>query len=86
MGYVTQFTAHAQRDLLKIPLQDARRLLVRFAELQKAMDSGDLAAFDIKPLQGHHARWRLRVGDYHAVYTVEDGRLIIWVMGGHRSA
>ncbi|MFJ8972199.1 type II toxin-antitoxin system RelE/ParE family toxin [Streptomyces anulatus] len=85
MGHVTRFTAHAQRDLLKVPLPEARRVLGRLSDLQKALDTGDLSAFDVKPLQGHEARWRLRVGDYRAVYTVEGGRLIVWVLAvGHR--
>ncbi|MFH9859811.1 type II toxin-antitoxin system RelE/ParE family toxin [Streptomyces sp. NPDC017202] len=80
MGYVTRFTPHAQRDMLKIPRPDAVRVLHRLAELQKAMDSGDTTSFDVKALQGHNARWRLRVGDYRAVYTVENGQLIVWVL------
>lgn len=80
MGYVTRFTPHAQRDMLKIARPDALRILHRLTELQKAMDAGDTAAIDIKPLQGHNARWRLRVGDYRVVYTVEDGQLVVWVM------
>jgi mRNA interferase RelE/StbE len=50
------------------------------------MDTGDTAVFDIKALQGHSSRWRLRVGDYRVVYTIEDGHLIVWVMtvGNHR--
>ncbi|MFB7212450.1 type II toxin-antitoxin system RelE/ParE family toxin [Streptomyces sp. NPDC056255] len=85
MGHVTRFTSHAQRDLLKIPRQDALRVLIRLSELQKALDAGDTAAFDIKALQGHSDRWRLRIGDYRAVYTIEDGRLILWVLTvGHR--
>ncbi|MFB8138619.1 type II toxin-antitoxin system RelE family toxin [Streptomyces parvus] len=85
MGHVTRFTAHAQRDLLKIPLPEARRILGRLVDLQKALDAGELSAFDVKPLQGHDARRRIRVGDYRAVYTVEDGQLIVWVLAvGHR--
>ena len=80
MGYVTRFTAHAQRDMLKIPRPDALRILHRLAELQRAMNAGDTAAFDIKALQGHSSRWRLRVGDYRVVYTIENGQLIVWVM------
>ncbi|WP_033321435.1 type II toxin-antitoxin system RelE family toxin [Streptomyces yerevanensis] len=80
MGYVTRFTPHAQRDMLKVPRPDALRILHRLAELQKAMDTEDTASFDIKALQGHSARWRLRVGDCHVVYTVEDGQLIVWVL------
>jgi mRNA interferase RelE/StbE len=88
MGYVTRFTPHAQRDMLKISRPDALRILYRLAELQKAMDAGDVAAFDIKVLQGHSARWRLRIGDYRVVYTVEDGQLIVWVLavGNRRDA
>ncbi|MFJ8850831.1 type II toxin-antitoxin system RelE/ParE family toxin [Streptomyces sp. NPDC102437] len=85
MGHVTRFTSHAQRDLLKIPRQDALRILIRLSELQKALDGGDTTTFDIKALQGHSDRWRLRIGDYRAVYTIEDGRLILWVLTvGHR--
>ncbi|MEV8415102.1 type II toxin-antitoxin system RelE/ParE family toxin [Streptomyces niveus] len=80
MGYVTRFTPHAQRDMLKVPRPDALRILHRLTELQKAMDAGDTVALDIKPLQGHNSRWRLRVGDYRVVYTIEDGQLIVWVM------
>jgi mRNA interferase RelE/StbE len=80
MGYVMRFSPHAQRDMLKAPRPDALRVLYRLTELQKALDDGDTGAFDIKALQGHSARWRLRVGDYRVVYTVEDGRLIVWVL------
>ncbi|OBQ49645.1 addiction module toxin RelE [Streptomyces sp. H-KF8] len=80
MEYLTRFTPHAQRDMLKIPRPDALRILHRLTELQGAMDAGDTAAFDVKALRGHNARWRLRVGDYRVVYTVEGGRLIVWVL------
>lgn len=66
--------------MLKIPRQDAMRILRRLAELQKAMDTGDTSAFDVKALHGHNARWRLRVGDHRVVYIVEDGQLTIWVL------
>ncbi|MFJ9827024.1 type II toxin-antitoxin system RelE/ParE family toxin [Streptomyces sp. NPDC101160] len=85
MGYVTRFTPHAQRDLLKIPRTEAMRILYRLAELQKALTEADTSGFDIKALQGHSERWRLRVGDYRVVYTLEDGVLVIWVLTvGHR--
>ncbi|MFI6278489.1 type II toxin-antitoxin system RelE/ParE family toxin [Streptomyces sp. NPDC050988] len=80
MGYVTRFTTHAQRGMLKIPRPDVLRILHRLTELQKAMDAGATMSFDIKALQGHSARWRLRVGDYRVVHTVEDGQLIVWVL------
>jgi mRNA interferase RelE/StbE len=29
---------------------------------------------------GEHGRWRVRVGDYRIVYTIEDDRLLILVL------
>ncbi|MFJ2441310.1 type II toxin-antitoxin system RelE/ParE family toxin [Streptomyces sp. NPDC087658] len=92
MGHTTRFSPHAQSDMLKIPRPDAIRILQRLAALRKAMDQGDTSAFGIKALQGHHARWRLRVGDHRAVYTVEravytveDGQPLVRVSAvGHR--
>lgn len=80
MRCATPFIPYMQRGMLKTPRTDAVRLLHRLAELRKAMDSGDTTALDIKALQGHSARWRLRIGDYRVVYTVEDGQLIVWVL------
>ncbi|QKW18521.1 type II toxin-antitoxin system RelE/ParE family toxin [Kitasatospora sp. NA04385] len=86
MGRVTRFTPRAQRDLLKIERSDTLRILRRLAELQRAMDAGDTTAFDVKALRGHDARWRLGVGDHRVVCAVENGQLIVWVLGvGHRS-
>ncbi|XUL94294.1 type II toxin-antitoxin system RelE family toxin [Streptomyces galilaeus] len=70
-GYVTRCAPHAERDL---------RTLRRLTELQRALDANDTSSLDIKALQGHNARWRLRVGDFRVVYTVEDGQLIVWVL------
>ena len=80
MGYVTRFTTHAQRDMLKIPRPDALRILYRLAELPKAMDADDTAGGDAKGLQGHSARWRLQVGGHRVVHTVENGQLIVWIL------
>ncbi|MFD9501300.1 type II toxin-antitoxin system RelE/ParE family toxin [Streptomyces sp. NPDC060035] len=80
MGYVTRFTPHAQRDLLKIARQDTLRILVRLSGLQKALDAEDTSAFDVRALQGHPGRWRLRIGEYRAVYTIESGQLVLWVL------
>ncbi|MFI6153090.1 type II toxin-antitoxin system RelE/ParE family toxin [Kitasatospora sp. NPDC051170] len=85
MGYVTQFTPGGQRDLTKVPLPAATRILRRLTELQRALDGGDISAFDVKALQGYPSHWRLRVGDHRVVYTIEDGELIVWVVSvGHR--
>ncbi|MFF4813203.1 type II toxin-antitoxin system RelE/ParE family toxin [Kitasatospora sp. NPDC001309] len=80
MGHVTRFTPQGQRDMLKVPRPDALRIMYRLTEFQRALDSGGTEPFDIKPLQGHPGHWRLRVGDYPVVYTIEDGLLVVWVV------
>ncbi|MFE4636016.1 type II toxin-antitoxin system RelE/ParE family toxin [Streptomyces sp. NPDC056773] len=88
-AYLARLTPHAQRDLLGVPRPDALRILQRLTEFQTALTAGDTTAFDTRALHGHPARrWlRLHVGDYQAVYTIEDGRLLVWVLASehHRS-
>jgi len=36
---------------------------------------------DIKPLKGHDGLFRLRVGSYRIIYTVDNGELIAYVIG-----
>jgi mRNA interferase RelE/StbE len=35
---------------------------------------------DIKPLKGHNGLYRLRVGTYRVIYTIDSGKLIICVI------
>ncbi len=63
-----------------MPRTEALRIMYRLTEFQRALDNDDTTPFDIKPLQGHPGHWRLRVGDYRVVYTIEDGQLVVWVV------
>ena len=39
----------------------------------------------VKKLKGHRDYWRIRVGDYRIIYTVQDDRLLVSVIRvGHR--
>lgn len=80
MGYITRFKPPAQREFLKVPKVEALRILHRLTEFQRALDKGDTSAFDVKAMRGHHARWRLRVGDHRVVYTIDHGVLVVWVV------
>lgn len=67
----------------RIPKNEATRILRKLSELQDALDVGDTSALDIKPLTGQYGRRRLRVGDYRAVYTLDEsdeGQLIVCVL------
>ncbi|WP_444962219.1 type II toxin-antitoxin system RelE family toxin [Nocardiopsis sp. M1B1] len=80
--HITRFTIAAQRRMRRIPRMEAVRILRRLSELQQALDVGDTSGFDIKSLVGYQGYWRLRVGDYRAVYTLDkddDGQPIVWV-------
>ncbi|GAA1109706.1 type II toxin-antitoxin system RelE/ParE family toxin [Nocardiopsis exhalans] len=83
--HITRFTPAAQRRMRRIPRGEAVRILRRLSELQSALDDGDTSTFDIKPLTGYHGRWRLRVGDYRAVYTLDkddEGQpvVLVWII------
>ena len=48
---------------------------VRIADaIEKLPDEGDR-----KPLRGHDDLYRLRVGPYRLIYSVDNGRLIVYV-------
>lgn len=78
--YVIEFSSKADRQLRKTP---------RFAQkrLGAAIDS-----LSVNPLLGTarqpHDRqdlWRIRVGAYRIVYTIQDDRLVVLVVAlGHR--
>ncbi|MFD5146576.1 type II toxin-antitoxin system RelE/ParE family toxin [Streptomyces sp. NPDC058401] len=82
--HVTRLTRHAQRDLLTVPRPDALRILHGLAEFQKALAAGDTTHFDTRALHGHPSRRRLALGDHRAVYTLEDGRLVVWALADAR--
>ena len=61
----------AQKFIKKLPKQDKVRLLKAIYELPKG---------DVKPMQGYDEYFRLRVGDYRIIYTVDNGKLVICVV------
>ncbi len=75
MKYRTIFKASAQADLRKIPRDQAMAVLRKLAELEN-----DPYGYSTTALVGAPQVRRLRVGDRRILYTVEDGRLIIWVL------
>lgn len=69
----------AQKQLAKLPDPIATRIEDKLIELHK-----DPRPPGCKKLKGRSA-WRIRIGDYRAVYEIHDGRLIITVITiGHR--
>jgi mRNA interferase RelE/StbE len=77
--YKIELRPAAARALLKLDPQVARRVQAAIALL--AEDPRPPAS---RPLRGRPA-WRVRVGDYRVIYTIEDDvLLIVVVILGHR--
>lgn len=62
----------AKKFIDRLPQKDKQRIV---AAIEQLPDSGD-----IKKLQGHGEYYRLRVGDYRIIYTVDNGELLICIV------
>lgn len=74
MPYRIDVRPAAARQLHKLDRPDARRIQGAIALL--ADDPRPPAS---RPLTGRPA-WRVRIGDYRVVYTIEDDRLLVVVV------
>lgn len=67
-----RFSPRAQRDLRSLTAQVVQRLIPRIEAL-----ASEPRPQGSKKLSGEKNVWRIRIGDYRAVYTVDDGILIV---------
>jgi mRNA interferase RelE/StbE len=72
--YRIEFVSSAQRDLLRLPKADRQRIAPRI----------DVLADDPRPtgcakLSGLANLWRLRVGAYRVIYSIEDAALLLTI-------
>ena len=72
MQYEILFDKPAQKFILKQTQAQRIRLLTA---INKLPNEGDR-----KTMKGYPGYYRLRVGDYRVIYTVEDKRLIVRVV------
>lgn len=73
--YKIQFTRAAERGLASLPKADLRRVdaaILGLADHPRPPGS--------KKLQGAGDLYRIRIGDYRVVYTVEAHRLVVLVV------
>ncbi|MCZ3387775.1 MAG: type II toxin-antitoxin system RelE/ParE family toxin [Actinomycetia bacterium] len=76
MTYDVRLEASAARALTKAPAT-MRRRLVGVIELL-SIDPRPPGAVMLRG--GGRGRWRIRVGGYRVVYTIEDGELVVLVL------
>jgi mRNA interferase RelE/StbE len=80
MGYSVTFAAAAKRQFDKLPRPAQQRLGAVIAQL--AEDPRPAGAVK---LSGEEGLYRVRGGDYRAVYRIEDARLLVLIVKvGHR--
>ena len=82
MSYRIEYTSRARKDLKSLPIATAQNIIRSIKELK------DDPYSYVKKLKGteRHRLYTHRTGDYRAILTIEDDRLLILVLeAGHRS-
>jgi mRNA interferase RelE/StbE len=67
--YLVTLAATAKKELKDLPSDAMGRVFPRIREL-----AGNPRPVGCKKLHGSKDRWRIRVGSYRVVYTIDDGR------------
>ena len=72
MIYEVDFKPKAMKDLDNLPPDIARRIVEKIDGLRN-----DLSG-DVKRLTNFTPEYRLRIGDYRALFEVENGRVVVY--------
>ncbi|MBS3967261.1 MAG: type II toxin-antitoxin system RelE/ParE family toxin [Truepera sp.] len=72
MAYKLLFRASFRKDLKKISSDAVRRVVTRVDEL-----AADPFPREAKKLRGHESLYRLRIGHYRVVYSVDAGVKVV---------
>ena len=70
--YTIVFKKRAKKFIDGLPANERLRIV---KAIEKLPDSGD-----IKSVKGYDELFRLRVGDYRIIYSVDNGRLVIMII------
>lgn len=72
--YSVALTSSAAKELKKLSGQSIARIVPRLENL-----ASNPRPPGCKKLQGGNREWRIRVGDYRVVYTIDDSKLLVEV-------
>ena len=79
-GYRVVFTPSAEKDLKKIDLKIAKKIYQKFDELVLGKPN-----LDVIKMQGNNDNYRLRCGDYRAIFQIKKDIVVVFVIKvGHR--
>ena len=62
----------AKKFIDKLPINERKRIVCAIEQLPNGED--------IKKIKGHDDLLRLRIGDYRIIYSVDNGKLIVYVV------
>lgn len=80
-SYQLTVGSRAAKELSALPAAVAQRVDAAILRL-----SSDPRPHGVKKLKGERQLWRMRVGDYRIVYSIDDEQLVVDVIGvPHRS-
>lgn len=76
--FAVHLSRRAQKDLLAIPSEDARRIRRALNDLAAELNPQAM----VKKLKGHEQvpLYSLRVGPYRAILTIDNGVMMIFVI------
>lgn len=74
--------SHVAKELAAVPRADAKRLRERLARIA---DNPLAPQIGVKPLVGRAGAFRVRQGDWRAVYSIEDGDVIVERIGTRKA-
>jgi mRNA interferase RelE/StbE len=72
LSYEIEIKSRAMKDLERVPVSDAKRVLAK-VELLRAGLVGD-----IKRLTNFTPEYRLRVGVYRVLFELESGKVVVY--------
>lgn len=75
MAYTVEFTARAARDFKAIARPDQIRIARRIDGLAE-----NPRPYGVRKLAGEEDLYRIRVGDFRVIYTIENRRLVVLVI------
>lgn len=75
MKYVVDISAHARKQLKRMPKSEKKKILDKIDSL-----SNDPRPFGYKKLYYYTEYFRVRVGNYRIIYTISDQQLFVVIV------
>ena len=72
--YAVEFKASARKELERLPARLVQRIFPRIEAL-----ANEPRPAGCKKLKGGESEWRIRVGDYRVIYSIDDPRRLVTV-------